>query len=288
VNMQFRRLGLLSSLIVSLCMISAANGVQAFTMLYHISNPGAPDFSQYGFTESFIVYEQFLYRSSDSRWKPVKDRRIEQQARKIRQSLPVGGFVQIDIEGWHTTHGMSPDWIRESYRSTMARIKAALPDYRVGYYRIVPVWAHWDMHQDPDIYDTWIHENTLRKPIANEVDVIYPALYTYHSDPKKWRKTAIAVLTRARELAEGKPVIPFLWPRFHPSSDVGGKGKLLVPESYWQMQLETVRQYADGLVLWNDGRTRLWSDNFPWWRATLRFLKQHFPERLPNTEGDVE
>ncbi len=267
-------------------LLLAVQEASAFTMLYHVSNPGAPDFKAYGFETSYIVYEQYLYDSEDSRFEAITDRKIERQARKIRRALPSGAYVQIDIEGWHPTHGMEPAWIRERYRSTMARIKARLPEYKVGYYRIVPVWAHWDMHKSTGHHKEWVLENRLREPISEEVDVLYPALYTYHGDPELWRKTAIAVLKKARELAKDKPVIPFLWPRFHPSSDVGGEGKILVPENYWFTQLETVLEHADGFVLWNDGRTRIWSDDFPWWKATLRFLQRHFPERLPVNSGE--
>ena len=264
-------------------LIGAGNSA-AFTMLYHISNVGAPAFTDYGFEPSYIVYEQFLYDHNESRKQAIKQYRLTHQANKIRHALPAGSFVQLDIEGWNSTNDDDQPWIREQYRSTLARMKELLPDYRLGYYRIVPVWAHWDMHKNERLRVGWQEENRQRQAIADLSDVLYPALYTYHSDPEKWLATARLVLNKARRMAGDKPVIPFIWPHFHPSSDIGGKGKLQIPREYWRIQLEFVRQHADGFILWNDGRTRIWSDAFPWWQATLAFLKQHFPERLPAHE----
>lgn len=251
-----------------------------FKMLFHVSNLGAPDFTKLGFDKSYIVYEQYLYNKRDSRKEPIKEWRIQKEVKRITTALPPGSFVQLDIEGWHGKSENELIWLRKQYRSTIERVQKYLPDYLVGYYRIAPVWAHWDMHKNDRLRVEWNIENTKRQAIANLSDVLYPALYTYHKDPKKWQWTAEKILHKAKELANGKPVIPFLWPKFHPSSDVGGKGKRLIPKAYWRLQLETVLKHADGFILWNDGRTRLWSDTFPWWQATHEFLLENFPERI--------
>lgn len=264
----------------SVWLLTCAGHAAAFTMLFHISNVGAPDFKHYGFESSYIVYEQFLYDRHESRKQAIKQYRLAHQAKKIRQALPAGSYVQLDIEGWHSTRDEDQPWIREQYRSTLARMQALLPDYRLGYYRIVPAWAHWEMHKNAGLLKDWHAENNKRQAIADLADVLYPALYTYHSDPELWLKTAQQVIRKAREMAGDKPVIPFIWPHFHPSSDVGGKGKVQIPRAYWRTQLEFLREHADGFILWNDGRTRIWSEDFPWWQATRAFLETHFPEKL--------
>jgi hypothetical protein len=290
-----RKLLAKTTLILALCMFAAyaayvnASPDQAnqksFVLLEHIGYLGAPDFSQYGFEKSYIVYEQFLYDQNEDRKQAIKQSRIQRVAHRIRRTLSPGSFVQLDIEGWHESDPRQQGWVRQQYLTTIQRFKTELPEYQLGYYRIVPVWAHWDMHKNPRLKEQWHKENSHRVPIAEQADVLYPALYTYHKDPEKWTWTAKQVMQKAREMANGKPVIPFIWPMFHPSSDVGGGGDTPLSEAYFAKQLELVYQYADGVIIWNDGTRALWSDDLPWWRATERFIRQNLPEKLRFTKS---
>jgi len=52
-----------------------------------------------------------------------------------------------------------------------------------------------------------------------------------------------------------------------------------LPASFWRLQLEIARRYADGVVIWGGYNLqargpRTWDANAPWWRETLAFLAQ--------------
>jgi len=44
-----------------------------------------------------------------------------------------------------------------------------------------------------------------------------------------------------------------------------------VPQDYFSLQLKTLKQYADGIVIW-DWSGRSWNEQELWWRATVAFL----------------
>src|SRR5262249_4133499 len=104
----------------------------------------------------------------------------------------------------------------------------------------------------------------------------FPSLYTYYPDQAGWVAYAKANLSEARRLAPGKPVYCFLWPQYHDSSTLAYQ---FLPVDYWKLQLQTCRQYADGIVILGcvgkDGKMNgwlTWDDNAPWWQATIQFV----------------
>ena len=267
---------------VGLAIYGVTNAADNFLMLYHISHKNSPDFARLGFKDSYIVYEQELIKPGSNKLENIKPEKMRLVIDNVKKRMPPGSYIQIDIESWIGRTEKGRQKARSLYLSTIQELKSGLAGYRLGYYRIVPYWAHWDINKNSGILKSWLEENAARQPIADAVDVLYPSLYTYHSDPEEWEAVAQKVIKKAREMARGKPVIPFLWPRFHPSSDIGGDGMIYLSSSYWRRQLEFVYLHADGVVIWNDGRTEPWSDDMPWWQATLSFIRQHFPNRLPN------
>ncbi|MCI0562824.1 MAG: hypothetical protein MN733_30450 [Nitrososphaera sp.] len=251
-----------------------------FLMFIHVSNANAPDFADYGFGNSFIVYEQEFYDANQDRNQPIPDSRLRDVAEKIKRKALPREFVQLDIEAWKGQTILEQYSISRRYEDTILRLKSWLPGRKVGYYGVAPVWAHWDLASHSSKRSEWLTLNAIRNRVAVASDVLYPSLYTYHGDPEKWASIARLVLQQARAMANGKPVIPFLWPRFHPSSDAGGGGAIYLPPAYWRKQLDLVFELADGFVIWNDDSREAWDDDAEWWEATKVFIQEKLPKKV--------
>src|SRR5271166_3986376 len=73
-----------------------------------------------------------------------------------------------------------------------------------------------------------------------------------------------------RALAAGKPVFLYLWAQYH---DGTPKQFQYIDVDYWQFQLSTAYQDADGIVLWGLSRFQ-WDETSGWWAVTLEFIRQ--------------
>lgn len=154
----------------------------------------------------------------------------------------------------------------------LEEFKKYTPNVKIGYYGFPPIRDYWRAIKGDQRggYQVWMAENMKLKPIADQVDILFPSVYTFYADQNGWRKYAIAQIHEAYRVGGGKPVIVFLWPRFHNSNKLL-KGTFLSAD-YWRLQLETARQYADGLVIW-DGSKEKWREDFPWWGVTKDFMQ---------------
>jgi hypothetical protein len=142
----------------------------------------------------------------------------------------------------------------------------------IGYYGVPPIRDYWRALDPPNSqpYRAWQSANDQLQPLANAVDALFPSLYTFYDDQDGWTQYAIANLSEARRLARGKPVYAFIWPQFHNSNPV--LGLKLIPGEFWALQLQTIAQHADGVVIWG-GWQVLWDENAEWWQATRQFLR---------------
>jgi hypothetical protein len=72
-------------------------------------------------------------------------------------------------------------------------------------------------------------------------------------------------MTEAKQY--GRPVYPFLWPQYH-------KSWKPIDRDFWRLQLETVFDNADGMVIWTPAKGKpRWNPVAPWWEETVDFLK---------------
>jgi hypothetical protein len=122
-------------------------------------------------------------------------------------------------------------------------------------------------------------ENDQLRSLAGAVDVFFPSLYTFYPDQAGWKKYAIAQIEEARRYGGGKPIYVFLWPQYHESNRILGGSYL--PADYWLLELETAREYADGIVLWS-GSSK-WDEDAPWWKVTKEFVKNRDQSALSAT-----
>ncbi|MBI1195105.1 MAG: hypothetical protein GC138_04600, partial [Gammaproteobacteria bacterium] len=118
----------------------------------------------------------------------------------------------------------------------------------------------------------WQAENQSLEPLVKSVDVVFPSAYTFYRDQAGWKRMAVAQIMAARSYE--KPVYVFLWPHYHDSNKF--LSGYYIGDEYWRMELETVRQYADGVVIWGgwgNGKPQIWDDHAAWWEVTKKFLR---------------
>jgi hypothetical protein len=252
--------------ILAIFLLATALHAQSFPVYDATYFINKPDLSQYGIKPFTIIYQYKMwpgkFNASDTKTMP--DRSMINAA--VKGST---GLVAIDIEHWPIT---DPESIKK-LETVFQWFKSADPQAKIGYYGIIPQRDYWNTQQGANSakYHSWQQTNDSVAPLANMVDVVFPSLYTFYPDSAAWQKYAIAQIQEAKRLAPGKPVYAFLWPQYHTSNRfLGGQ---YLPADYWTLELNTVKKYADGAVIWCCPDKETWNPQAPWWKATVAFLQ---------------
>lgn len=234
-----------------------------------------PSFAGYPIRPIALLYEARLFpgKHAPTAMPP------EQTVRSIGKELSgVSQPVIIDIERWPLKG--NPQVVKENVGklvTILSWIKAEAPNIQVGAYGTVPLNDYWRAIRGPASkeHQAWQQDNDRLDALAAQLDALYPSLYTFYPDQQGWVTYAVAQLTEARRKANGKPVYAFLWPQYHESN---AKLRLQpVEQDYWELQLNTVYQHADGVVIWGgwgDRGAEPWNEAAPWWEITKRFMRQ--------------
>jgi hypothetical protein len=229
-----------------------------------------PDLRSYGIETATLVYQGQLWDSKSS-----IQATTEQQARKVGKAIagdPSKETVILDIEAWPLKGDIvTINQSLQRYSSLVKWFRSELPNASIGYYSLPPLRDYWRAIKgsgSPE-YRAWQSDNNKIKRLMSTLDASYPSLYTFYTDRAGWVNYAIANLKEAKRLNPGKPVYAFLWPTYHDSNALL-KGQA-IPGDYWALQLETVMQYADGLVIWGVGD---WNENAEWWSVTKDFMSK--------------
>lgn len=236
-----------------------------------------PDLSAYGIEPITMAYAGKF----GADWHKQSDRlpNAESVQAVAREMQNKGRVVVLDIEHWPLKG--SPDLVRNSvtkYITVLEWFRAVAPGLSLGYYGAPPIRDYWKAIKDPSTQEhkTWMAENDQIRSLANAVDAYFPSLYTFYADQEGWKKYALAQIKESRRYGNGKPVYVFLWPQYHESNRLLG-GSFL-PEDYWLLELETAKQYADGVVIWGgwgkNNRPAQWDETAPWWKVTKEFIKR--------------
>jgi hypothetical protein len=250
----------------------------AFVLYEALLYRGAPDLSALGI-DRLVIVDRDIWTDSGPQGPPDPDR-VAQFAARLG---PVDQPTVLDFEQFPLTG--DPAVVTDSLArkaAIVAAFRRAAPERRYGHYAAPPIRDYWraialDRH-DPK-FRAWQAENDRLKPLESDADVLFPSLYTFYEDREGWRRFAIAQICEARRISR-KPVIVFLWPEYHPSNTTLA-GRFL-DGSYFRMQLELVRRYADGAVLWGgydlqSSRPRDWDEQAAWWQETRDFARRLRP-----------
>lgn len=232
-----------------------------------------PPLGMYDFHPLSILYEwRLIPGDSPAGFLPAERlvRTIAGEYRGVTEPLV------IDIERWPLKGGAADVQSTVGrFASVLAWVKNEIPGVRIGVYGTVPLPDYWRAIRDPRSpeYRSWQRDNDQLEDLVAQVDALFPSLYTFYPDRQGWVTYAIAQLTEAKRKANGKPVYAFLWPQYHESNRLLGLRRL--DPDYWELELKTVYQYADGVVIWGgwgDKGPELWDEDAPWWQVTKRFL----------------
>ncbi len=231
-----------------------------------------PDLSQSGLTPLRVAYPSALWPGTSPNMQNVPAANVVEDI--AASASQTGSTAVVDIEQWPVVG--DPATVAQSiaqYQQTLQMFQQDAPSLQFGYYATAPIRDYWDAIAGPQSakYIAWQQENDAVAPIAQQANALFPSLYTFYTDQVGWQKYAIANIAEARRIAPGKPVYVFLWPQY--DNGTGAAGGDYLPDAYWQMELETAKQYADGVVIWG-GWTETWNDNASWWIVTQQFMTE--------------
>jgi Hyaluronidase len=234
-----------------------------------------PSFTGYPIRPITLLYEARLFPGKHAPSAMPPEQTVRSIAKELSQASEP---VIIDIERWPLKG--NPQVVKENVDklvTILSWIKAEAPNIQVGAYGTVPLNDYWRAIRGPASkeHQAWQRDNDRLEKWAAQMDALYPSLYTFYPDRQGWVQYAVAQLTEAKRIAKGKPVYAFLWPQYH-ESNASLRLQPVEPD-YWELQLNTVYQYADGLVIWGgwgDNGAESWNEEAPWWQVTKRFMRQ--------------
>ena len=235
-----------------------------------------PSFSDYPvLCPITVLYEWPLFLDGQSSTTMPSEQKVRSVVKELGEaSVP----VVLDIERWPLKGDAQA--VKTSVSKllmVLSWIKNEMPRAQIGTYGTVPLPDYWRAirGQTNAEFQVWQRDNDRLDELLPHMDALYPSIYTFYSDRQGWVTYAIAQIEEARRKANGKPVYAFLWPQYHESNYLIGL-KPIEPD-YWELQLNTVSQYADGVVIWGGwgkNEPELWNEDAPWWQVTKRFMKR--------------
>ncbi|MGC4097918.1 MAG: hypothetical protein QM706_12445 [Nitrospira sp.] len=247
-----------------------------------------PSFAGYPVRPVRLVYESRLFtRNQPHAAMPLEDT-VRSVAKELREaSVP----VVVDIERWPLKGDAQV--VKENVGKLLAILswmRSEAPDLQIGTYGTVPLPDYWRAIRASASkeYQAWQQDNDRLDEMVVQLDALYPSLYTYYPDRKGWVTFAVSQLTEAKRKARGKPVYAFLMPVYHESNKQLGLRTLEL--DYWELQLNTVAQHADGVVIWGGwgaNGPEPWNEDAPWWQVTKRFMNQ-LDSSAPRIPSDLK
>lgn len=198
---------------------------------------------------------------------------IRERAREFRGR----DRVCLDIEHWPTNDPDRP----ERTTASLAKLLQVLawwreenPGTRIGYYGIVPEVSP---NEARDGAGGWRMETVRRRndaltSLVDAVDDLYPVLYTIVEPRERdlFNRYLGVKIGEGRRVAQGKPIIPFVWPDYHRGLVPKFAGQQL-PADWWEEQIALIREHADGVVVWSEPGTAFEADA-PWVGVLQRYI----------------
>lgn len=201
-----------------------------------------------------------------------------------REAHGTTGIISLDLERWKLDRRRIGDanvnrniqrflqvinWIRDEAPTLKIGIYGAFPirdPAHTNYFTALeraptdPYWAARLPALEAE-FNAWKAANDKLAPLVAAVDFIHPSLYMMRANTASWPVFAQYMMDEARRISQGKPVIPYIWSRFHNS--VPDVGLQPLPIETWQTMLDFVRQEADSVIVWQS-IFDTWTADEPW------------------------
>lgn len=219
-----------------------------------------------------ITYPQFFYEDK-TKIKielPGKDYYKDYIRRKTANKD--WDFLVIDHEVWiNDAKDLENDELRnKAIRDLSMFLKWAREanhtKIKYGLYTIPPIRNYWGALKNDY---RWHQQNDYLKELAIYCDIIFPSLYTFYDDKEGWVEYATKNIDQARQYM--KPVIPFLWPRYHSSNSELGMN--FIDHDFWLTQLLTCYHNSDGIVIWDPKKDEFPTMDSGFYTATKEFME---------------
>jgi hypothetical protein len=246
-----------------------------------------PSLGAYHVRPITVLYESRLFAANQSPAAMPPEAIVRSLAYELRGSPDP---VVIDIERWPLKgDGPTVQSTVGKFLSVLSWGKSEASSVPFGVYGTVPVPDYWRAIRNSESaeFRSWQQDNDRLEGISDRVDALFPSIYTFYPDRQGWVTYAIAQIAEARRKAKGKPVYAFLWPQYHESNLLLGLRPL--DQDYWELQLNTVAQHADGAVIWGGwgaNGPEPWNEEAPWWQVTKRFMRR-LDESPPGRPTDL-
>ncbi|MER8603901.1 hyaluronidase [Mesorhizobium sp. M1156] len=262
----FRKIILCAVGVLSPCLNAAGQSGAEFKVFQTMAFFGRPDFRKFGIEQLTVADPHVLGPDVP-------------EAHRVQKALELpraNQYLAIDIEDWPLdgTNAERATSIAK-YQATLTAFRKADPSLRLGLYSVLPMRDYWRAigAGGNDAFQDWQSRNTeIASALVPYVDALFPSVYSPYGDIKAWKAYAEANLKEARRISRGKPVYCFLWPQF--------KTLAFVPGDLWAAELDTCKQFADGLVIWGpvgspvDPTVAQWNEQAEWWQATVKFMRK--------------
>jgi hypothetical protein len=239
-----------------------------------------PDFENLGLESIRVIYSGELWDRNEDRKKLPREERVALLARGIASNTQ-NKLAVIDIEHWPwVEHRGDVRLGMENYMTVLEWFKKYAPSVRFAYYTVPPVpdFDNARAGESTWRYHLWQKQNDQIALLAQASQALFPSLYSFSPNREDWVKSAISHIREARRYGTGVPVYVFLWPQYHEITR--GQPLAFIDREFWRIQLETAKQYADGVVIWGGwdlkkNKPMIWDDSAPWWLETVSFLNQN-------------
>jgi hypothetical protein len=238
-------------------------------------------------TSRFAIYQRLAYRhqpdlarqglaaiaGSDALVRPgeapteAMDARLHELLQPLRNS---SALYVLEVEPWPLGRAARTtiDASIARYQQLAQAVHRVAPALRIGYRGLLPAPLPPSVDPERVANPNGVRADEKRlAPIAQAIDALFPTLYTYADDERRWESAARILLREARRY--GRPVYAYLSPEL--LDDGGRPSGHAVAGPRWRAQLELVRQLADGVVL-TGGAGREWDDAAAWWVQTQGFI----------------
>lgn len=195
---------------------------------------------------------------------------------QVADTFPSGydGVIVLDIEMWPVFTDKS--WLTH-LKTIFDFFKTRFSTATIGYYGLMPDRSIFEclFPRKAFQYTQWQKKNDITAPLAYFMDAFFPSIYTLYEDIDRFEIYAKAQIEECRRYDPNKPVYPFIWPLYHNAVFPSTLKYQYIPYESFLNQLKVIYKYADGVVIWQDNGSAIWSDAVPWIRALNEFRLLH-------------